>query len=611
LTAPASAQDASAPPAAISTAFFPSRERLRRWAPVVVALVAALVYANAIENGYVLDDRGVLLKNPLVHSLSGIWLAFAHPYWPEAIGGGQYRPLAIASFSLDWYLFGGDPRWLHAINVLWHAAAAVMVWFLAAELLAPGAALGAALLFAVHPVHVEAVANVVGRSECMAATFVIAALLAHRRARWMAPVFFALALASKESAAVFLGVAVLHDLLLAGPPREALRRRRALYAAYGVVALAYGATLYALFRDANILAPATIFTGASTVDRLLTVATVIPEYLRLLLVPAELSADYLPAVINLQTTVTWEVVWGVLLAAALGAAIFRSWRRAPELAFALTWVPVTLAPVSNVLFVTGVVLAERTLYLPSAGAALAVGWALERYGARVPRASIAFLMVVLVAFAARSWTRTEVWHDSRTLQLTLLRDHPESYRAHWAMARAFEKMGKHAEAAQEYTTARTLFARDAELWRESAEQRLEVQDWDGATRLLLGSLAIRPNNAGDRMRMADVRFRAGDFKGAIAAARSALAVAPDSVRAAIIVAVAGRALGDTALVDSTYARMTALHPDSWEMHVGYADVLLVKGDTTAAREHADRAVELSAGAPPALAVRARAKGEKP
>jgi tetratricopeptide (TPR) repeat protein len=140
---------------------------------------------------------------------------------------------------------------------------------------------------------------------------------------------------------------------------------------------------------------------------------------------------------------------------------------------------------------------------------------------------------------------------------------------------------------------------------------LEVQDWDGATRLLLGSLAIRPNNAGDRMRMADVRFRAGDFQGAIAAARSALAVAPDSVRAAIIIAVAGRALGDTALVDSTYARMTALHPDSWEMHVGYADVLLVKGDTTAAREHADRAVELSAGAPPALAVRARAKGEKP
>jgi hypothetical protein len=487
----------------------------------------------------------------------------------------------------------------------------VMVWFLAAELLAPGAALGAALLFAVHPVHVEAVANVVGRSECMAAFFLLAALLAHRRARWTAPLLFALALASKESAAVFLGIVVLHDLLLAGPASEAFRRRRGLYASYGVVAVAYGATLFALFRAAPILAPATIFTGASTADRLFTVATLVPEYLRLLLVPVQLSADYLPAVIELETRVTFGVVSGVLLAAALAAAIFRSWRRAPELAFSLAWVPVTLAPVSNVLFVTGVVLAERTLYLPSVGAVLAAGWALERYGARVPRASVAVLAVVLVAFAARSWTRTVVWHDSRTLQLTLLRDHPESYRAHWAMARAFEKMGKPVEAEQEYTNARVIFPRDAEVWRESAEQRLEVQDWDGATKLLLGSLAIRPANAGDRMRLADVRFRAGDFPGAIVAARSALAVAPDSVRAAIIVAVAGRAMGDTALVDSTYARMTVLHPDSWEMHVGYADVLLVKGDTTSARAHAERAVELSAGAPPALAVRARAKGERP
>jgi len=69
-----------------------------------------------------------------------------------------------------------------------------------------------------------------------------------------------------------------------------------------------------------------------------------------------------------------------------------------------------------------------------------------------------------------------------------------------------------------------------------------------------------------------------------------------------------RAEGDTTLADTTFARMTKLHPESWEMHLGYADVLLVKGDTTAARTEADRAVELSGGAPPALAVRARARG---
>ena len=584
---------------------------LRRWAPAAVALAAALAYANALANGYVLDDRGVLVNNPLVTSASGLWRAFAHPYWPAAIGGGQYRPLTIASFALDWWLSGGDPRWLHAVNVFWHVAAAALVWALAAELLAPAAALGAALLFAVHPVHVEAVSNVVGRSECMAAAFAIAALVAHRRRRRWAPLLFALALLSKENAAVFLGLAALHDLLVGGAPRAAFRERRALYAGYGIVAVAYAGLLAVVFHGTPLAVPAPVFAGATLGERLLTVAAVIPEYVRLLTAPASLSADYQPAVIQLARGVTWGVVSGVLLALLVAVAIFKRWRRDPTVAFALAWVPVTLAPVSNVLIVTGVLLAERTMYLPSVGVVLAAGWVIEWYGARAPRLTGALVAMVLVLFAARTWTRTEVWHDSRTFALTLLADHPESYRAHWVMGRVLVAMGRTAEAEREYVVARELFARDPVLWRESAELRLVDRDWTGAASLLGRALALRPGDPGDLLRLADVRYQAGDYAGAVTAARAALAAAPDSLRAAIVIGAVARARGDVALADTTYARMTALHPGSWEMQAGYADVLLVKGDTTTARAHADRAVELSGGAPPALAVRARAKGMTP
>ena len=459
MTAPARPVGPAAASLAERVRAFPPRARFDRWAPVVVALAAALVYGNAAANGYVLDDRGILVNNPLVTSVSGIWEAFAHPYWPAAVGGGQYRPLAIASFALDWWLSGGDPRWLHAVNVLWHVAASVLVWFLAAELLAPAAALGAALLFALHPVHVEAVANVVGRSECMAAVFVLAAMLAHRRQSVAAPLLFALALLSKENAAVFLGLAALHDLIVAGPPREAFRERRWLYAGYGVVAASYGVLLFTIFRHTPLAAPAPIFFGASVGERWLTFATVVPEYARLLLVPARLSADYQPAVIELARTVTPGVGLGVLLASALAAAIFLLWRRVPELAFGLGWVPVTIAPVSNLLFVTGVVLAERTLYLPSVGVALVAGWVIERYGTRAPRASATVLVAVLLAFGVRTWTRTEIWHDSRTYALVLLSDHPESYRAHWVMGRVLGASGRTAEAEGEYATARANSSR--------------------------------------------------------------------------------------------------------------------------------------------------------
>ena len=116
------------------------RARIRRLCLVAVAVTAALVYANAVQNGFVLDDGGILLSNPLVVSPATSWRAFGLPYWPESLGGGQYRPLGIVSFALDWFLSGGNPHWFHLVNLLWHVAATVAVWFLAAELLAPVAA---------------------------------------------------------------------------------------------------------------------------------------------------------------------------------------------------------------------------------------------------------------------------------------------------------------------------------------------------------------------------------------------------------------------------------------------------------------------------------------
>jgi len=149
------------------------RDRFQRWALVAVVITATLAYANALANGFVLDDGPIVRTNPLVTSPGQAWRAFAMPYWPDRTGAGQYRPLGIASFAIDWVLSGGDARWFHAVNVVWHALATAAVWMLAAELLLPTPALIAALTFAVHPVHVEAVANVVGRLECMAAVFAI------------------------------------------------------------------------------------------------------------------------------------------------------------------------------------------------------------------------------------------------------------------------------------------------------------------------------------------------------------------------------------------------------------------------------------------------------
>ena len=451
------------------------RVRVKRMTLALVLTAAILVYGNSLANGFVLDDGGVIVRNPLVTSPIDAWRAFASPYWPAAIGGGQYRPLGILSFALDWLISGGDPLWFHAMNLVWHAVATVLVWVLAAELLAPVAAGIAALLFAIHPVHVEAVANVVGRLEPMAATFVLAALLAHRRGNRSAPALFALALASKESAIVLLALTAANDLLLERDRRTVLRARRWLYAGYGVVTVAYTAVLLAVFHDGGFRISARALAGTTVMERLAMVLQVVPHYIRLLVAPAQLSSSYAPNVISPAVGV-WAAMIGLLTLMVFGmATVAAARRRWMVMAFALVWMPMALAPVSNVLFSSGVVLAERTLYLASVGACLVAGATAERYLLQRPAMVAAAMASVVVGFSVRTWTRTPVWRDDRTYVLTLLEDHPESYEAHLTAGRVLKGANALPQAERELVLARRIYPRDSVVYHEAADVARRMQ----------------------------------------------------------------------------------------------------------------------------------------
>src|SRR5246127_5487092 len=179
----------------------PSAEMTKRLYGAVAAS-AVVVYLGALWNGFAMDDFPIIVLNPLVANPSGIWRAFAAPYWPPDLGGHMYRPLVIAGFALDGLL--GSAAWFHAVNLAWHAAVSVAVAALARRWTDWTGALVAGVLFAVHPVHVEAVANVVGRAELMAALFTLLAVyaaLVQERVVWSAAAL-ALGLLSKENAAV-------------------------------------------------------------------------------------------------------------------------------------------------------------------------------------------------------------------------------------------------------------------------------------------------------------------------------------------------------------------------------------------------------------------------
>ncbi|HKQ59722.1 MAG TPA: DUF1736 domain-containing protein, partial [Candidatus Polarisedimenticolaceae bacterium] len=351
--------------------------------------MAAAVYANSLANGFALDDLPLVRDNPEIRRLSGATLAAARPYWPQGEGSGLYRPLVIASYALNYAVTGAGPAGFHAVNVLLHAAASVLAWFALRRVgVHYGTALGGALLFAVHPVHAEAVANVVGRAEILAAIGVLSAWLLHRRDRLVAAAAcYLAALLSKETALLAPLLFVLDDRLRGERPGTRWPKY-APYAAALLVALGLRLVVLGGWRgaeDVAFLDNPTAFGPAPA--RIATALWVQARYAGLWLWPRPLSSDYsydaVPSVASPGDVRLWI---GLALATAAGIALWRGVRRTPPLALgAATWILFAL-PSSNLVFPAGTLMAERLTYLPSLGAALLTAHAVA--GARAAKRAV-------------------------------------------------------------------------------------------------------------------------------------------------------------------------------------------------------------------------------
>jgi hypothetical protein len=381
-----------------------------------------------------MDDLYIIVWNRLVHSTDGLWRAFASPYWPPDLGGKLYRPLPIASYVFDGQVGGGHAWWFHAVNLLWHAGVSVAVAALARRLAGVTAAVIAGFIFAVHPVHVEAVANVIGRAELMAAAGVclaVYAALVKDHMGWSAAAL-ALGLLSKENAAVAPALILWGWWLGIGRPARMrmfhyVGTWLAIVAVYGPLRNAVLAP-YARLHD---LAP--IFVGESGIAVRLTAISVLSDVARLLVFPLTLRVDYSPAERTIVHAVTDpRFLIGLACLALWTWLLVLAWRKRRVVeAFGLGWIGIALLPVANLLIPIGVVLAERTLYLPSAGLAIALGAAAARWPAHRLRPVV---VVVALACAVRTAVRVPVWRDDGAVTFSILDDSPSSYRGPARMA---------------------------------------------------------------------------------------------------------------------------------------------------------------------------------
>jgi hypothetical protein len=475
-----------------------NQSTLRRICPWLVAGVAIAVYVNAIANGFALDDEAIVAHNPLVHSLAGLGRAWTSPYWPDAPANiSLYRPVTIATYAIEWVVWHGHPAGFHLVNVLLHAGVSALVVMLMLRLGAStaGAALGG-LLFAIHPVHVEAVAGIVGRAEVLMTLLVVIACLVHlerdwpRVVRWLiaAACYFA-ALLTKESAVALPLLLLIVDAV--DRTRRETMVKRVVDDAPLYLLLAGAFVFYLLLRHSvlGVYGGTNVAAGleqASVATRLATAMRVWLDYARLMLFPRDLVADYSPNVI-VPASWTQPGVWAGLalgVAVMLSALILR--RRAPWWAAGVAWFVAGMFIVSNVVIPVGIVLAERNFYLPSIAIAFVAApipeWIAARRRPALSRSVMALAAIVVAAAAVRTWTRTPVWRSTTTLLTDLAAHHPESYRAQSFLGDLAMRRNDAHDAATHYSSAYGMVPNPV-IAESYAAALVQLRNWRDAERV--------------------------------------------------------------------------------------------------------------------------------
>lgn len=622
-----------------------------------IALAAFLPYARTLDYGFVYDDVPVIAEQASLHTPGGLTRAFTLPYWPanKWAASGLYRPVAQFAYAALWNAGGGRPALFHWYAVLLHVAVSLALFVLLQRALPRWAAALGALLFAVHPVHVEAVANIVGSAEVLAGLASLGfAFVLWRGEREVAPgaplrwdcaflaaLLYALALGAKETAAALPAMGLLvwwgwrarstrseasapaasddpvADARGAAPLtlRDALRRGWRVWllctVALGLIAVARYRVLGALAPDGSVVAYG--IRGLSPLHRVEIMVGTWPTVAELLAWPSRLSMFYGPALVAPRAGEMMRALLVLAVALAIVVLAVRAARRGERRpAAALGWMTLAFLPASNLLVPTGQVLAERTLYVPSIGALMLAAWLLDAGARRMPRAErgvplLAGLASTLaVAGALGTASGSANWRDNLTLFQSGVAAAPREYAPYFAVGSKILNAGDTTRALPYLERAWSLYPHDPSLALTLAAPLVRAGKQERALAITRSAAAENPGKAVLRTYFLGLLFDVEGPDSVIATLRRT--PRPDPLGAPSVL-ILSRAFSARGLGDSATAALGAgvrEYPRDAGLRYLYASSLYSAGRARSAARELDTAAALGGVAPgPVALLRAR------
>jgi tetratricopeptide (TPR) repeat protein len=590
-----------------------SNDRIPARLLIAVLLVATfVVYAGTLGFDFVHDDHEQIVQNYRIQSWKFATLYFTQQVWGQISPhdpSNYYRPVFLLWLRSNHALFGVKPWGWHFTTVLLHLAVTLLVYCMASRLLGNNfVAFVAALIFGIHPIHLESVAWVSGVTDPLLGVLFLSAFIAYLKQRdlgaeqggWAAAslALYTLALLTKETAVTLPILLIGWEMIVVpthptvvtpGSRRERLTQLIISLAPYALVTAVYLAVRREVLGEFGHT-----YTSLPFRTVILTVPSLLWFYLRHLVWPVGLSDFYdLPYVTDLSPApllLPVAALLGLVAAVVWWAKTFLEPRQRRDLAFAALWTLVPLLPVLNPrFFPESDIVHDRYLYLPSIGFAmlsalaickLAGGWP-ARWGHR--RLQLATVAALALALGLGTVSQSLAWADDLLLAYRGVQVAPRSYYAANILANAFAQRGNLEEAIQLY---QKVFALNPNYWVSHYNLALvyfKMGQLENSERQLTWAIKVNPFDWRAYVLLGLARFESGHADEAASLMRHAIELRPDLADAHMGLGMALEAQGKLEGALEQFQTALALDP----------------GRSAARRKAAELAAHLAAGSSPA------------
>jgi protein O-mannosyl-transferase len=448
----------------------------------IIFITSFAVYFTAIFDGFVYDDNLQIVQNPWIKEVKYFSEIFANSVWSfqgDLRVSNYYRPMMHMVYMLNYHLFGLTPWGFHLINILFHAGVSCLVFILTVTFFrehmpSPASvnsyvfsSFAAALLFATHPVHTEAVTWIAGLPEVSFTFFYLLSLYLYIRStadrdkiRYLSSAaLFCLAVLFKETALTLPLILIIYDYVfgkIKGPPSASLKR----YIPYFLVT---GAYFLLRFHALGGIAPQKRHADLDTFQLFINIFPLFTQYLEKLLFPVNLNAFHvfhpIASIFDIKGFVSL-----VILSLYL-AITFIARRRNALFFFSLTLIVVPLLPVFYIPALGENTFAERYLYLPSVGftilTALLIVWITASFPKIIPALNLVVVLLIGL-YSIGTISRNTIWKSDYELFTDTVKKSPDGAIPHSSLASTLFNRGQIDEAIDHYQVALELQPRRAE-----------------------------------------------------------------------------------------------------------------------------------------------------